>query len=80
MASDSQSRGVASGLQDETLADIQMRLTYQEDEIRHLNQTLERQRTELDDLKREIGRVKRQLALLAPTQVGSQAGEKPPHY
>ena len=78
MVSDAQSAGGNS--QEETLADLQMRLTYQEEEILHLNQALERQRMELDYLKREITQLKRLIASLTPPEAGNREDETPPHY
>ncbi len=68
-----------SGLAD-MVADLQMRLTYQEDEIAHLNRALEQQRAALERFGREIDRLRRLLATLTPAQAGAPGDERPPHY
>jgi SlyX protein len=64
----------------EALADLQMRLTYQDDEIRNLNLAVERQRSEMDALKAQIDRLKDLVAELTPPQDGPPQDETPPHY
>lgn len=65
---------------EDALTDLQMRLTYQDDEIRNLNLAVERQRSELDALKAEIDRLKNLVAALAPAQADGPPDEAPPHY
>jgi len=66
---------------DDTLSDLQSRLTYQEDDIKQLNREVTRQRQELEALRREVVRLKELVAELAPSQVGAAADEPlPPHY
>lgn len=62
------------------LADLQMRLTYQDDEIRSLNLAVDRQRFEIDMLRAEIDRIKKLAAVPTPTQIGDSQDETPPHY
>jgi uncharacterized coiled-coil protein SlyX len=57
-----------------------MRLTFQEDEVGHLNRVIELQGVELRALKDEVSRLKRLVAVLAPYQVSDRADETPPHY
>ncbi len=64
----------------EAVADLQMRLTYQDDEIRNLNLAVDRQRSEIDSLKGEIYRLKKLVTVLAPAQAGDPQDETPPHY
>lgn len=62
------------------VADLQMRLTYQDEEIRMLNLTLDRQRSDIEALKAETARLKKLLALVAPAQADDSRDETPPHY
>jgi uncharacterized coiled-coil protein SlyX len=57
-----------------------MRLTFQEDEVGHLNRVIELQGVEIRALKDEVSRLKRLVAVLAPYQVSDRADETPPHY
>jgi SlyX protein len=66
---------------DNTLSDLQTRLTYQEDDIKQLNRALLRQQQEFEALRREVARLKELVAELAPSPVGTAADEPPPpHY
>jgi SlyX protein len=62
------------------LTDLQMRLTYQDDEIKSLNLAVDRQRFEIDMLRAEIDRIKQLAAALSPAQIGDSQDEMPPHY
>lgn len=65
----------------ETLNDLQIRLTYQEDDIKQLNRVVMRQQRELESLRRELDRLKELVAELAPVPVGTASDEPPPpHY
>jgi len=65
---------------EEALADLQMRLTFQDDEIKHLYLSVDRQRSEMDALKAEVDRLNNLVAALSPAQSGDQHDETPPHY
>jgi SlyX protein len=66
---------------DDALTDLQARLTYQEDDLKHLGETVMRQQRELDELRRELERLTAMVRDLAPSQVGERAEEPPPpHY
>ena len=62
------------------LTDLQIRLTYQDDEIGSLNLAVDRQRSDIDTLRAEIERLKKLVAALVPGQVGDSQDETPPHY
>jgi SlyX protein len=62
------------------LIDIQTRLTYQEDDIKHLNQIIASQGQQLSALSSEIDRLKQLIKQLAPTLVEDAGDEPPPHY
>jgi len=64
----------------ETIADLQMRLAYQEDEIAHLNRVVEGQRVTLDHQAAEIEQLRRIVAALAETLRDQSPDARPPHY
>ncbi len=80
MSSDAKKPGVSGDPPENVLADLQMRLTFQEDEIRQLNQGVERQRVELNALNAEVARLKKLVSLPVPAEVRDRDGETPPHY
>ncbi len=66
---------------EDEIADLQARLTYQEEEIRGLNQVVSGQARELARVKRELERLAESLLELAPSPAVSVADEPPPpHY
>jgi SlyX protein len=66
---------------DPTLADLQTRLTYQEDDLHQINRELAQQRRELEQVKARLAHLERRLHALTPSQVGNAADEPPPpHY
>jgi len=64
----------------EAIADLQARVTYQEDEITHLNRVLEGQRVTLDRQAAEIEQLRRLVAALAETLREQIPDAPPPHY
>lgn len=80
MSTTSPGPGMTDEALEEVLADLQMRLTYQDDEIKSLNLAVDRQRLEIDTLRAEVGRLKKLAGALAPTQIGDFQDETPPHY
>ncbi len=64
----------------EAIADLQTRVTYQEDEIQHLNQVLETQRVALDQQAAQIDALKRLMASLAQGLREQVVDAPPPHY
>jgi len=72
--------GIKGEVVEAALADLQMRVTYQDDEIRNLNLTVDRQRFAIDTLRVEIERLKQLVAALVPGQVNDARDETPPHY
>lgn len=66
---------------DDALSDLQARLTYQEDDVKHLNRTVMRQQQELEALKQEVTRLKELFSELGFSPVGGVEDEPPPpHY
>lgn len=64
----------------EAIADLQMRLTYQEDEIQHLNRVLEGQRVTLDQQAMHIEQLRRLVASLSEGLREQVSDGPPPHY
>jgi len=65
----------------ERLAELEVRLTFQDKTIQELNEVVTRQQRQLDRMTRELETLKAQLQILAPSLVASQSEETPPpHY
>ncbi len=64
----------------DVIADLQMRLTYQEDEIQHLNRVLEGQRTTLDRQALQIEQLRRLVLSLSEGLREQVSDGPPPHY
>ncbi len=63
------------------IADLQARLTYQEEEIRSLNLVVAGQARELARVKRGLERLAESLRDMTPAQASMAADEPPPpHY
>lgn len=60
--------------------ELQVRLTYQEDEIHHLNRVLEAQRTTLESQSRQIDELRRLVVSMAEAMRERITDGKPPHY
>ena len=58
---------------------LEMRLTYQDDSIETLNQTITAQWKEIDRLTRQVAELKERLQE-AESNVPAPANERPPHY
>lgn len=58
---------------------LEMRLTYQDESIETLNQTITAQWTEIDRLKREVTELKERLQE-AESNAPGPVNEPPPHY
>jgi len=65
----------------ERLAELEVRLTFQDKTIQELNEVVTLQQRQLDRMARELETLKAQLQILAPSLVSSRAEETPPpHY
>ncbi len=65
----------------ERLAELEVRLTFQDKTIQELNEVVTRQQRQLERMTRELETLKAQLQILAPSLVASQSEETPPpHY
>ncbi len=66
---------------DERLAELETRVTFQDQTIQELNEVVTRQQAQIDRLVREVEALKLHLASLAPSPVIPAEEEKPPpHY
>jgi len=63
----------------ERLEALEVRVTYQDDTIETLNQTITAQWTEIDRLTRQIAELKQRLQD-AESNMPAPANERPPHY
>jgi SlyX protein len=65
----------------ERLAELEVRVTFQDKTIQELNEVVTRQHHQLDRMAKELETLKAQLTILAPSLVASKAEETPPpHY
>ena len=64
----------------DVIADLQMRLTYQEDEIQHLNRVLDGQRVTLDQQALQIEQLRRLVVSLSEGLREQVSDAPPPHY
>ena len=64
----------------DVIADLQMRLTYQEDEIQHFNRVLENQRVTLDQQALQIEQLRRLVVSLSEGLREQVSDARPPHY
>ena len=62
------------------IMDLQTRLTYQEDEIQHLNRVLEQQRAALEKHALQIEQLRRLVAALSEALREQITDPPPPHY
>jgi SlyX protein len=62
------------------ITDLQTRLTYQEDEIQHLNRVLEQQRVALEKHALQIEQLRRLVAALSEALREQITDSPPPHY
>ncbi len=66
---------------EQRLAELETRVTFQEQTIQELNEVVTRQQTQIDRLEKEVENLKAHLASLAPSLVIPAEEEKPPpHY
>jgi len=65
----------------DTITDLQIRLTHQDDALQELTRTVLQQERHIHDLQTEIAQLKSLLRELVPSQVDVQGSEPPPpHY
>lgn len=68
-------------MEDARMTDLEIRLTYQEATLQALNDTVVAQQGVIDQLRREVELLKRQLRDAAPADIAAPWEETPPpHY
>lgn len=66
---------------EERLAELEVRVAFQDRTIQELNDVVTRQARELEQLTRAVAALRQQLTLLGPSLVGRPEDEPPPpHY
>ncbi len=65
---------------EERLAELEIRLAFQEQTLTELNDVVVRQAGEIAQLMREIEVLKDRMKAVMPSNIASQAEETPPHY
>lgn len=65
---------------DQRLMDLEVKLSFTEDLVDHLNQTVARQQEQIDLLLREVARLRREGQQAGPGPARNPADELPPHY
>ncbi len=60
--------------------ELEIKLSYAEDQIDELNRTVFRQQQQIDFLARELSALRQQVQSAAPAQAASLRDEIPPHY
>ncbi|MBI3546394.1 MAG: SlyX family protein [Gammaproteobacteria bacterium] len=66
---------------EERLAELEIRVAFQDQTLHELNEVITRQQNQIDRLLKEVENLKIQMNMLAPSMVVSKTEEKPPpHY
>ena len=66
--------------QDERITNLEIKLSFSEDLLEELNQTVFKQQQRIELLVKEIQALKLQMASNMPSDVNSPRDEIPPHY
>jgi SlyX protein len=65
---------------EQRLVDLEIKTTFTEDLVDHLNHRIVQQQEQLDLLMREIAQLRQQAPANDPTEIRSARDELPPHY
>ena len=65
---------------DDRIVELETRLTFQEEHLDGLSQTVGRQQQLIDDLRRELDELRQRLRVLATAAMERHGEEPPPHY
>ncbi len=65
---------------EDRIADLEVRLVFQDDTIQSLSETLAMQQTEMEKLRRAVEVLARRQADLASSLPGDDDDQPPPHY
>ena len=66
--------------QDERITNLEVKLSFSEDLLEELNQTIYKQQQQIDALVKEVKALKLQMASNLPSDGNSPRDEIPPHY
>ena len=66
--------------QDERITNLEVKLSFSEDLLEELNQTVYKQQQQIDALIKEVKALKLQMASNLPSDSNSPRDEIPPHY
>jgi SlyX protein len=66
--------------QDERVTNLEVKLSFSEDLLEELNQTIYKQQQQIDALIKEVKALKLQMASNLPSDGNSPRDEIPPHY
>jgi len=66
--------------QDERITNLEVKLSFSEDLLEELNQTVYKQQQQIDALIKEVKALKLQMASNLPSDGNSLRDEIPPHY
>lgn len=66
--------------QDERITNLEVKLSFSEDLLEELNQTVYKQQQQMDALIKEVKALKLQMASNLPSDGNSPRDEIPPHY
>ncbi|MFM9113981.1 MAG: SlyX family protein [Polynucleobacter victoriensis] len=66
--------------QDERITNLEVKLSFSEDLLEELNQTVYKQQQQIDALIKEVKALKLQIASNLPSDGNSPRDEIPPHY
>ncbi|MFM9155350.1 MAG: SlyX family protein [Polynucleobacter victoriensis] len=66
--------------QDERITNLEVKLSFSEDLLEELNQTIYKQQQQIDALIKEVKALKLQMASNLPSDGNSPRDEIPPHY
>ncbi|MFM6962212.1 SlyX family protein [Polynucleobacter victoriensis] len=66
--------------QDERITNLEVKLSFSEDLLEELNQTVYKQQQQIDALIKEVKALKLQMASNLPSDGNSPRDEIPPHY
>lgn len=64
----------------EAITDLQMRVSYQDHDLRALEAVITRQQAEIDVLRAALAELRQRIAATAESSPASHAPEPPPHY
>jgi SlyX protein len=65
---------------EQKIEDLQARLSFQEDTIEQMTNTLVKQQNEMYEIRQMMKHLQKQMAAIAPSDIDTNTDEVPPHY